>query len=282
MLVPTSKLLQTARQNGYAVGAFNVYNLEGGLAVVAAAEKLNSPAMLQVLPRAFELGGTPLVSMCREACRKSSVPMALHLDHCPSEEVIGQVLEAGISSVMADGSHLDYEENIAFTTKITKLAHQFGCGVEAELGRLSGSEDGLTVEDYEAKLTDPEQAADFVFRTRVDALAVCIGNVHGHYHKPPELDFDRMDAVRQLVSIPLVLHGTSGLPNEMILQAIELGVCKFNVNTEIRETGLQAAHDYFNQATKIELVDLMESVIEAMQVPIMEKIKLFGSAGRAN
>lgn len=281
MLVSTSQLLRKAQHNGYAVGAFNVYNLEGALAVIAAAEELRSPAMLQILPRAFALGGTPLLAMCRQACRRAGVPMAIHLDHCASQDVIGKVIEAGISSVMADGSHLDYDANVAFTSRITALAHRLGCAVEAELGRLSGNEDGLTVAAYEARLTDPEQAADFIRRTGIDALAVCIGNVHGRYREPPDLDFDRMAAVRRRISIPLVLHGTSGLPEDMILRAIDLGVCKFNINTELRETGLQAAQTYLNAARDKELVELMETVIQAMQVPVMDKIKLFGSAGRA-
>ena len=249
--------------------------------VSTAAETLQSPVMLQVLPRALALGGTPLIALCREACRTAGVPMAVHLDHCASADIIDNALEAGISSVMADGSHLGLEANITFTGHIAASAHRRGCAVEAELGRLSGSEDGLTVEAFEARLTDPEQAAEFVRRTGVDALAVCIGNVHGRYRRPPELDFDRLKALRRRLSAPLVLHGTSGLPDTMIRRAISTGVCKFNVNTELRETGLQATESYFNGPGKKELVDLMETVIRAMRDPIMVKIKLFGSAGRA-
>jgi len=153
--------------------------------------------------------------------------------------------------------------------------------VEAELGRLSGTEDGLTLAACEARLTDPEQAADFVNRTAVDALAVCIGNVHGRYTTPPELDFERLAALRDRLSIPLVLHGTSGLPDDMLVQAIAQGVCKFNVNTELREAGMQAADRYFRQTTQRELVELMTAVIDAMQIPIMKKIRLFGSSGQA-
>lgn len=281
MLVSTRQLLQQARRDGYAVGAFNVYTLEGVRAVTTAAEALQSPVMLQVLPRAFALGGTPLIALCREACWTAGVPMAVHLDHCASADIIDNALEAGISSVMADGSHLDLEANITFTGRIAESAHRRGCAVEAELGRLSGSEDGLTVEAYEACLTEPEQAAEFVGRTGVDALAVCIGNVHGRYRRPPELDFDRLKALRRRLSVPLVLHGTSGLPDTMIRQAIATGVCKFNVNTELREAGLQAAESYFKAPGEKELVDLMGKVILAMQNPIMAKIRLFGSAGRA-
>jgi len=281
MLVSTKDLLLQAQRDGYAVGAFNVYTLEGVQAVTRAAEALQSPVLLQVLPRALELGGTPLIALCREAGRSARVPMAVHLDHCPVEAVIDRALETGISSVMADGSHMDVEANIIFTSRIAENAHRRGCAVEAELGRLSGSEDGLTVEAYEACLTDPDQAAAFVGRTGVDALAVCIGNVHGRYREPPALDFDRLKTLRRRLAVPLVLHGTSGLPEEMIRRAIAAGVCKFNVNTELREAGLQAAQSYLTASGNKELVDLMETVIHAIREPVMAKIRLFGSAGRA-
>jgi len=281
MLVSTAKLLKEAQTGGYAIGAFNVYTLEGVRAVTSAAEALKSPVMLQVLPSAMALGGTPLIALGLEACRAATVPMAMHLDHCASEDVITTALGAGISSIMADGSHLDYEANVAFTQRIAAFAREQGRSVEAELGRLSGAEDGLSVAAYEARLTDPDQAADFVRRTAVDALAVCIGNVHGHYNAPPELDFDRLAALRQRLSLPLVLHGTSGLPDDMILHAIARGVCKFNVNTELREAGMQATARYFERTTQKELVDLMAAVIDAMQVPVMAKIQLFGSSGKA-
>lgn len=281
MLISTKQLLQEAQRDGYAVGAFNVYSLEGIRAVVGAAEALHSPVMLQVLPRALALGGTPLIAACRDACRAAGVPMAVQLDHCASQETIENALAAGVSSAMADGSHLAYEANVAFCARIAARAHRRGCAVEAELGRLSGTEDGLSVAAYEACLTDPEQAADFVRRTGVDALAVCIGNVHGRYRKPPDLDFDRLDMLRRSLATPLVLHGTSGLPDDMIRRAIALGVCKFNVNTELREAGLQAARSYLHTPGKKELVDLMETVVQAMQEPVAAKLKQFASAGRA-
>lgn len=281
MLISTAKLLQQAQTGGYAVGAFNVYTLEGVQAVTAAAQTLKSPVMLQVLPSAMNLGGTPLIALCREVCRRASVPMAVHLDHCGSEDVIRTALDAGISSVMADGSHLDCAANVAFTQKMAALAREQGKSVEAELGRLSGTEDGSSVAERDARLTDPNQAADFVRKTAVDALAVCIGNVHGHYSTPPNLDFDRLSALRQRLTLPLVLHGTSGLPDDMILQAIARGVCKFNVNTELRKAGMQATAHYVQQNRKKELVELMTAVIEALQAPVMEKIRRFGSRGKA-
>ena len=281
MLNSTEQLLRQARRGGYAVGAFNVYTLEGVRAVVSAAVGARSPAILQVLPKALELGGTPLIALCLEAARKAAVPMSVHLDHCPTETTIQTALEAGISSVMADGSHLPLEENLTFTRRIVTLAANKGQTVEGELGRLGGTEDGLTVAQRESRLTDPDQAREFVAATEVQALAVCIGNVHGTYHCPPDLDFDRLAAIARQVSIPLVLHGTSGLPDAMIRRAVALGVCKFNVNTELRQAVMQAGQTFYANAAKPELVDRMKMEIKAMQAPVAAKLDLFGSQARA-
>lgn len=280
MLVPTLELLQTARDNGYAVGAFNIYTLEGVRAVVMAAEAAQSPVILQVLPKALEMGGSALIALCRSAAYGASIPMAVQLDHCSDPAVIEMALNAGISSVMVDGSHLPYTRNLAFTREMTDLAHDRGTMVEAELGRLSGKEDDWEVSAREACLTDPDQAAKFIGLTGVDALAVCIGNVHGPYPRPPELDFERLAAIAGRASVPLILHGTSGLPDEMIRRSISLGICKFNVNTEIRSAAVAAAGAYFRSTETPELVGLMDAQIDAMQVPIREKLKLFGSEGR--
>jgi len=278
MLVPTIRLLQAAQDGGYAIGAFNVYNLEGAKAVVAAAEALHSPAMLQIHPSALVYGGKVLIDLCLTAARETAVPMAVHLDHSINERDIRLALAADISSVMADGSHLDYVENINFTKEMTALAHAQSASVEAELGRISGTEDGLTVSEFEARFTNPEQAADFVTRTGVDALAVCIGNVHGRYHRPPALDFDRLAAVRQAVTVPLVLHGASGLPDDMIRRSIELGIAKFNVNTEVRQAYLDDLKASLTSTQKMDLLDVMHSSVQAMQEIVAAKLTLFGSA----
>ena len=195
--------------------------------------------------------------------------------------VIDFVMKSGLNSIMADGSALDYHENIAFTRRIVEKNVLVDGTVEAELGKLSGEEDGLTVAEWESKMTDPEQAADFAEKTGVSALAVCIGNVHGKYHKPPQLDFSRLAAIAKRVSVPLVLHGTSGLPDEMIHQAIELGVCKFNVNTEVRTMYISTLAKSFATSSKVELVRLMNDSIEAMKGVVQSKINLFCSADKA-
>ncbi|MDX2099602.1 MAG: class II fructose-bisphosphate aldolase, partial [Leptolyngbyaceae cyanobacterium bins.59] len=240
MLSSTRELLETARRNSYAIGAFNVYNLEGVQAVINAAEECRSPAMLQLHPSALKYGESPLVALCLEAARTATVPVSVHLDHSTSVSDIQLALKAGVRSIMADGSPLSYEQNLEFTRDMTALAHEYHAIVEAEIGRISGTEDGLTIAEKEAKMTDPDQAVEFVYRTKVDALAVTIGNVHGEYKSPPRLDFARLERIRRLIEIPLVLHGASGLPESMISRSIQLGVCKFNVNTEVRQAYMQA------------------------------------------
>jgi tagatose 1,6-diphosphate aldolase GatY/KbaY len=281
MLAPTIELLNRAQEGGYAIGAFNVYNLEGARAVVTAAEASRSPAMLQILPTALKHGGPPLVALCLIAARDASVPMAVHLDHSASADDIRAALDAGLTSVMADGSHLPYPDNVAFTSQMADLVHEQGGTVEAELGRLTGTEDGLTVPEYEARLTSPGEAADFVAQTNIDALAVCIGNVHGRYPGEPRLDFERLDAIRNTVSVPLVLHGASGLPEAMVRRSIELGVTKFNVNTEVRAAYVGALRERIDALDSPDLPELMQSAITAMQPVVSAKLQLFGSVGKA-
>jgi len=279
MLTSTTELLRAAMAGGYAIGAFNVYNLEGVRAVVCAAETHRSPVMLQLHPGALQHGGQPLVALCLAAAQAATVPAMVHLDHSTSAAAIQEALAAGVTSVMADGSPLPYDDNVAFTQTIVAMAHMHQAVVEAELGRLTGTEDGLTVPEYEAKFTDPVQAADFVARTGVDALAVCIGNVHGRYRHEPCLDFDRLAALQHAVPVPLVLHGASGLPEAMVRQAIALGVRKFNVNTEVREAYVEALRDCLQVAGTPDVLDLMRQAEVAMQTVVAAKLQLFGTVG---
>jgi len=282
MLSATSELLETARRHLYAIGAFNVYNLEGVKAVVNAAEISRSPAMLQLHPSALKYGKLPLVTMCLEAAKSASVPIAVHLDHSTSGADIRLALDAGIRSIMADGSPMSYEQNLEFTKNMTTLSHQFHALVEAEIGRISGTEDGLTIAEKEAKMTDPIQALEFVNYTKVDAIAVTIGNVHGEYKSPPRLDFARLEKIRSLINIPLVLHGASGLPAAMIDRSIQLGVCKFNVNTEVRQAYMQALKLEICGDSPKDLLEIAGEAIAAMEAVIIEKLRLFGSVGKAH
>lgn len=281
MNTSTKILLEHARREGYAVGAFNVYNLEGVRAVIGAAQAERSPVMLQLHPAALHHGGAPVVALCLAAAEEASVPVGVHLDHGATSEELRSALSAGMKSVMADGSSLPFPENVAFTSKMAEEAHRASAWIEAELGRLSGTEDGITVMERDSKMTDPGQAQEFVSATGVDALAVCIGNVHGPYPKEPSLDFDRLALIRDRVSVPLVLHGASNLPPEMVHVAIELGIAKLNVNTEVRNAYVASLRSALQSSTKPDLLHLMESAVEAMQTVVVEKLRMFGSSGHA-
>ncbi|KAK6249814.1 hypothetical protein SCA6_003819 [Theobroma cacao] len=279
-LSSTKEILLNAESGGYAVGAFNVYNMEGVEAVVAAAEQERSPAILQVHPGAFKQGGITLVACCISAAEQASVPITVHFDHGTSKKELLDSLELGFDSIMADGSHLPFKDNISYTKHISNLAHSKDMLVEAELGRLSGTEDDLTVEDYEARLTDVNQAQEFIDETGIDALAVCIGNVHGKYPASgPNLKLDLLEDLYALSSkkgVFLVLHGASGLSKELVKGCIERGVRKFNVNTEVRKAYMDSLRN-----PKGDLVHVMASAKEAMKAVIAEKMHLFGSAGKA-
>ncbi|KAL3630490.1 hypothetical protein CASFOL_023474 [Castilleja foliolosa] len=278
----TKELLLNAENGGYAVGAFNVYNLEGVEAVVAAAEEQRSPAILQIHPSALKQGGVPLVACCISAAEQASVPITVHFDHGSSKQELLEILELGFDSIMVDGSHLSFKENMTYTKYISVLAHSKQLMVEAELGRLSGTEDDWTVEDYEEKLTDVNQADEFIDATGIDALAVCIGNVHGKYPKGgPKLRLDLLKDLYDLCSrkgVHLVLHGASGLQKDIIEECIKRGVRKFNVNTEVRNAYMDSLKSSSNQK---DLVHFMACVKEAMKAVVAEKMHLFGSAGKA-
>ncbi|TKY44805.1 oxidoreductase YgbJ [Spatholobus suberectus] len=279
-LTSTKEILNNAERGGYAVGAFNVYNLEGVEAVVSAAEEEQSPAILQIHPGALKQGGIPLVACCISAAEQASVPITVHFDHGTSKQDLVEALDLGFSSVMVDGSHLSFNENAAYTKFISLLAHSKNMLVEAELGRLSGTEDDLTVEEYEARLTDVNMASKFIDETGIDALAVCIGNVHGKYPASgPNLRFDLLKELHALSlkkGIFLVLHGASGLDKELVKECINLGVRKLNVNTEVRKAYMDSLI-----TPKKDLVHVMASAKEAMKAVVAEKMHLFGSAGKA-
>lgn len=232
-LVTSKKMLLDAQKGGYAVGAFNVENMEMVKEVIAAAEELNAPVMLQTTPSTVKYGSleTYAAIVAAEA-KKATVPVCLHLDHGNSYELAMAAIEAGYSSVMIDGSHESLENNIAITKKVVEDAEKKEIPVEAELGKVGGKEDDL---EAEADMnTDPIEAKQFVDRTRVSSLAIAIGTAHGFYAGTPVLDKERVSEIKALVSVPLVLHGASGLSNEEIKECVNRGMCKVNFATELR------------------------------------------------
>ncbi|MGQ9475455.1 MAG: class II fructose-1,6-bisphosphate aldolase [Actinomycetota bacterium] len=281
--VTNSELLREAMAGGYAVGAFNTNNLEITLSIVEAAAAERSPLILAVSPGAMKYAGVAyLAAIARVACEQVDVPMSLHLDHGTSLEEVRTALDHGFSSVMIDGSALSFEKNVSLTREVVEMAHARGVSVEGELGRLVGAEDDISVTEREASMTDPGQAAEFVERTGVDSLAVSIGNAHGWYKGEPRLDFERLRLIRASVSVPLVLHGASGIPDDMIRQACAIGVDKINIDTEVRDAFRQAVARFVNDNP--EVIDprrILTPAREAMREVVARKMRLFGCAGRA-
>lgn len=281
--VSLAELLRRARSEGYAVGAFNTNNLEITLAIVEAAVEERSPLILAVSPGAMRYAGAAyLAAIARVASEEAPVPMALHLDHGTSLEEVETALRLGFSSVMIDGSRLPFEENVALTRRVVEMARERGISVEGELGRLPGKEDEISADDREAFMTDPDQAVEFVERTGVDALAVSIGNAHGWYKGEPRLDFERLRVIREKVPVPLVLHGASGIPDEMIREACRIGVDKINIDTEIRDAFRKAVEGFLrDNPEEIDPRKILGPAREAMKKVVAGKMRLFGCAGKA-
>ena len=231
--VTSEKMLLDAQKGGYAVGAFNVENMEMVMAVIAAAEELRAPLMLQTTPSTVKYAGMDLyLANVKTAAERASVPVCMHLDHGDSFDLAMRALRTGYSSIMIDGSHSVFEENIAVTKAVVDACRPSGIPVEAELGKVGGKEDDL--DGGNGGYTDPQEAKEFAERTGISSLAVAIGTAHGVYKGEPKLDLDRLAEIRKVVSVPLVLHGASGLSEEAVVESIRRGICKVNFATELR------------------------------------------------
>ena len=287
MLVSAAKMLKDAKAGKYAVGQFNINNLEWTKAILLTAQELNSPVILGVSEGAgkYMCGFTTVVGMVNGMINELgiTVPVALHLDHGTYEGAF-KCIEAGFSSVMFDGSHYDIEENIAKTKEIIALAHSKGISVEAEVGAIGGEEDGVVGMGECADPDECKQVADL----GVTMLAAGIGNIHGKY---PEnwagLSFDTLAAIKEKVGdMPLVLHGGTGIPDDMIKKAISLGVAKINVNTECQLVFQEATRAYIEagkdqQGKGFDPRKLLAPGTEAIKAKVKEKMELFGSVGKA-
>ncbi|WP_298579724.1 class II fructose-bisphosphate aldolase [uncultured Olegusella sp.] len=245
MFVDTKHMLLDAQAGHYAVGAFNVENLEFVMAVVAAAQEKNSPVILQTTPGSVKYASLDyFVAMVRTAAEAASVPVALHLDHGDGFDRCVQAIRAGYTSVMIDGSHVSFEDNIALTASVTRIAQAINLPVEAELGKVGGKEDDGPMVAGENPYTDPYEAEEFVARTHCTSLAVGVGTAHGVYHGTPHIEQGVLKAIRSRLEIPLVLHGTSGVPDDQVAEAIRNGVCKVNYATELRQAYSKGYMDY--------------------------------------
>ena len=280
-LVTSEKMLKDAQKGGYAVGAFNAENMEMVKAIIKAAEELKAPVMIQTTPSTVKYGtlDTYAAIVAAEA-KKASVPVCLHLDHGNSFELAVQAIKAGYTSVMIDGSHEDFEGNIAVSKKVADVAKAVGIPVEAELGKVGGKEDDLEAEADTN--TDPQQAKEFVERTGVDSLAVAIGTAHGFYVGTPVLDKERLSEIRQVVDIPLVLHGASGLSDEDVSDCVNRGICKVNFATELRAAYTAAGKKLMEE--KPETIDpkaLGKVGMAAVTELVKGRMKVCGCDGKA-
>ncbi|MCI1695940.1 class II fructose-1,6-bisphosphate aldolase [Aneurinibacillus aneurinilyticus] len=285
-LVSMTDMLNKAVEGKYAVGQFNLNNLEFTQAILQAAEEEKSPVILGVSEGAARyMGGFKLVVAIVQALMeeyKITVPVAIHLDHGSSFEKCVEAIHAGFTSVMIDGSHYPLEENIALTKRVVDVAHALGVSVEAELGRIGGQEDDLIVQDAEAAYAIPAECDKLVRETGVDCFAPALGSVHGPYKGEPNLGFDRMEEVMKLTGVPLVLHGGTGIPTKDIQRAISLGTAKINVNTENQIASAKTVREVLD--AKPDLYDprkYLGPARDTIKETVKGKMREFGSSNKA-
>ncbi|MBR3990541.1 MAG: class II fructose-1,6-bisphosphate aldolase [Clostridia bacterium] len=279
MFVSSIGMIKKAREGRYAVPAFNAENMEMAQAIVEAAERAGSPVMIQTtMPTVKYIGEDLMVAMVRALAEHASVPVALHLDHCTSFDLVMRALRAGYTSVMFDGSKLPFEENARLTKAVVEAARPMGVTVEAELGAIGGKEDNVSSDVIYTKV---EEAVEFVSLTDVDILAIAIGTAHGFYKGEPKLDFDRIDEIRRAVETPLVLHGGSGVPEESVKRAISLGMSKVNFATELRAAMTAAVRESLKDEGIIDPKKFMGPGRDAVIALCLDKIDMCGSAGKA-
>lgn len=278
-LVTSKEMLSRAQAEGYAIGAFNAENMEMVLAIVAAAEELRAPVIIQTTPSTVKYASTDVyASTVRAVAERASVPVCVHLDHGNSFDLAMSALGAGYTSVMIDGSSLSFDENIALTRSVVEQARKRGVPVEAELGAVGGKEDSL---EAEGGCTVPEEAKEFVERTGIDSLAVAIGTAHGVYTKEPKLDVERLRQIRELVEVPLVLHGASGLTDDSVRECIREGICKVNFATELRQAYTRAVRKVLEDGSVYDPKAYGKEARRAVCEQVKDRMIVCGCAGKA-
>ena len=282
MLVTAKEMLQKARESKYAIGAFNVENMEMVMAVLAAAEAKNSPVIMQTTPGTIKYAGVDYYyANVAAAAKRSSVPVVMHLDHGDSFQRAMAAYRAGYTSIMIDGSKLPFEENIDLTKRVVDACHPGDVYVEGELGKVGGKEDDLEGDD-DNPYTDPEEAKIFVEKTGVDYLAIGVGTAHGVYKGIPKVNTDLIATIHDMVEVPLVLHGTSGVPDEQVITAVKNGICKVNYATDLRIAFTRGAKEFM--AEHPEAFDPKKYSKQGMaevQKYVEQKIEVCGSVGKA-
>lgn len=281
MLVSSKEMLCKAREEGYAVGSFNIFNLESAKAIIAAAEAENAPVMLQIWSGFADFIGLDVlgaIAVCE--AKRARVPVAVHLDHGATLSQVGQSVAAGFTSAMLDGSALPLEENIALTRNVVEFCRGLGIPVEGEIGHVGGSEDGGTRD--EIVYTDPDEAVAFWKDSGVDFVAVSIGTFHGVYEDAPRLNIDLLKALAARISAPLVLHGSSYTPDDQLAEAVRHGISKINVATEVSDTMIRATLEHTRSLEKVKYANqLTDAPYQAVTELVRHKIRLFGGSGKA-
>lgn len=281
--VTTKEMFEKSMKEKFAIGAFNINNMEFVQAIMDAAAKENSPVILQTSASAIKYARIPyLKKMIEAGLEEHDIPVALHLDHGPDFETCKMCVDNGYTSIMFDGSKYDFETNIKLTKEVVDYAHAHGVVVEAELGKLAGIEDDVNVSAEDAMYTDPEEAKEFVERTGVGSLAVAIGTAHGVYKGEPKLDLDRLSEIKEVVSVPLVLHGTSGVPDETVSECVKRGICKVNYATDLRIAFSKGVKEYLDKnPDAIDPKKYCSVGREEVKKYVMSKMHVVGSVNKA-
>lgn len=284
MLYNMKELLTIAKENKFAVPAFNIGSLEILRAVMEVAEETNSPVILEIHPLEIEYLTDPFVLTVKEYAHKSKVPVVIHMDHGSNIYDVMRSIKNEYTSVMIDASNLPYEENVALTKQVVELAHKVNVSVEAEIGTI-GAMNYETEGVDNVLYTDPEQAKDFVKRTGIDCLAVAIGTAHGLYPKnfTPKLNLELLKILNKEVNIPLVLHGGSGNPDEEVTASVSLGVSKVNISSDVKSVFFKKCHELLNEnPNQYEPCDLFPKCIDEAKKVIYHKLNVLDTIGKAN
>lgn len=277
-IISSRDILFKAMKEKYAIAAFNIHNLETLTAVMRAASEEKAPVIIQTTPATLKFAGINfIIAIVKAAAKEYNIPITLHLDHCDSLDMIFNCIDQGYTSVMIDGSKLPFEQNIEIVKKVVDYAHNKNVQVEAEIGKVGGTEDDLTTDEYETSLTDPNDAVDFTKKTGIDSLAIAIGTAHGIYKGTPKIDFERLKVIRNLIDIPLVLHGASDVPDEMIKKAVSYGINKINIATDLKNAFGKALVSFFNENQgEYDPRKYFKPAIDAATQVAISKIKLAG------
>ncbi len=281
MLVNLNQVLPHARQEGFAVGAFNVSNTIAAQAIIEAAENQSAPVIIQATEKSLVFAGIKELALTlKTLCQESRVPTVLHFDHGRDKKIAKELIELGFTSLMLDNSNLPLDKNIHETKEIADIAKRHHLSVEGEVGRIAGKED--YIEHKSIRYTDPKEAVEFVEKTGVDALAIAFGNAHGQPQPGEKLNFEVLSETAKLIKIPLVFHGASNTQKSDIKKAIEIGVAKINIDTELKQASTRALRRFL--ASHPEEEDpraYFGAVKEAVREAVSEKIDLFGSSRKA-